>query len=366
MGNMHLVTGYQGKEHVTAADHGSLYAAIFGGGSYVLDRGNKLAASMITSNQVRIADGDMVIQGRHARLNEGATVDLTIESGAQGQKRNDLVVARYTRNASSGVEEVNLVVIKGTPATSDPTDPAYANGDILTDHAETVDFPLYRIPLDGITVGTPVRLFDVAYLVTLGSDKKVPAEYLPSMDYIPNSKRGAANGVAPLNSSQKVDDTYLPSYIPASQKGVSNGVATLNASGKLAEAQRDGWLKVATGTYTGTGKVGSNNKNSLSFNFEPYLVIISRGGRRGANSVGSPLYLFRTPATADYYHYLYGDNKFCTATIVMNWETKKVSWYATDADVAASYNSGTTDEDATADQQFNTNGNPYYYVAFGV
>lgn len=233
MGNMHLVTGYQGQDHVTAADHGSLYAAIFGNGSYVLDRGNKLAASVISSNKVRISDGDIVLQGRHIRLNEGASIELTIENGTQGYKRNDLIVARYTRNASTGIEEANLVVIKGAASTSTPADPAYNNGDILTDHAEVVDFPLYRVPLDGITVGTLEQLFDVAYLVTLGSDKKIPSDYLPSMDYIPSSQKGKASGVASLGSDGKVPSSQLPSmnYIPTSQKGAANGVAPLNSSG---------------------------------------------------------------------------------------------------------------------------------------
>lgn len=209
MGNMHLVTGYQGQDHVTAADHGSLYAAIFGNGSYVLDRGNKLAASVISSNKVRISDGDIVLQGRHIRLNEGANIDLTIENGTQGYKRNDLIVARYTRNASTGVEEANLVVIKGAASTSTPADPAYNNGDILTDHAEVVDFPLYRVPLDGITVGTLEQLFDVAYFATLGADGKIPTDLLPAMNYIPSAEKGKTSGVASLDASGKVPNAQL-------------------------------------------------------------------------------------------------------------------------------------------------------------
>ena len=234
MGNLHLVTGYQGEAHITAADHGSLYAAIFGNGNYVLDRGNKLAASVITSNQVRIADGDIVLQGRHIRLNEGTHVDLTIENGAQGYKRNDLIVARYTRNAASGVEDASLVVIKGTASTTAASDPAYNNGDILTDHAETADFPLYRVPLDGITVGELVPLFDVAYLVTLGSDKKIRSENLPAMNYIPTSQKGVANGVAPLTAGKLLSDTYIPT-IPVSKGGTgatSKQLACNNLSAK--------------------------------------------------------------------------------------------------------------------------------------
>ena len=41
-----------------------------------------------------------------------------------------------------------------------------------------------------------------------------------------------------------------------------------------------GKAKVQTGTYTGTGKTGSSNKNSLTFNFVPLLIfIISRNDR---------------------------------------------------------------------------------------
>lgn len=69
----------------------------------------------MSNNTIRIADGDIMIQGRHARLAEGSTVDLTIANGTQGYRRNDLIVARYTKAANTGIEAVNLVVIKGTP-----------------------------------------------------------------------------------------------------------------------------------------------------------------------------------------------------------------------------------------------------------
>lgn len=161
MGNIHLVTGYAGKQHVTSADQGVFHTAIFGDGQFVFDRGNKLAASVVTNNLIRITDGDIYMQGRHIRLNEDAYVDLAIENGAQGMLRNDLIVARYTKDAVSGVEDVNLVVIKGTATNSNPVDPAYTEGDIITGHALLNDMPIYRIPLTGLNVGTPVALFEV-------------------------------------------------------------------------------------------------------------------------------------------------------------------------------------------------------------
>lgn len=169
MANMHLITGYAGAEHVTAADAGSLNTAIFGSGQYVLDRGNKFAATIVTNNTIRIADGDIMMQGRHVRLAEGSYVDLTIDNGAQGMMRNDLIVARYTKDASTGVEAVNLVVIKGTAAASNPADPAYTAGDIINDHVALNDMPLYRVPLNGLNVQTLVPLFTMASLMADGS-----------------------------------------------------------------------------------------------------------------------------------------------------------------------------------------------------
>ena len=161
MANMHLITGYGGSEHIKAEDQGAFNAALVGGGQYVFNNGSKFAATVITNNQIRIADGDILMQGRHIRLNEGTYVDLDIENGSQGYKRNDLIVVRYTKNGGTGIEEANLVVIKGTAVTDTAADPAYTSGDIINDHVLLNDMPLYRVPIDGLTVGNLVPLFEV-------------------------------------------------------------------------------------------------------------------------------------------------------------------------------------------------------------
>lgn len=169
MGNIHLVTGHAGTGHVTAADHGSLHAAIFGAGQYVLNRGSKFATTIISNNSIRVADGDIIMQGRHIRLDENTYVDLTVENGTQGKFRNDLIVARYTKDSVSGVEDCNLVVIKGTANSENATDPEYTSGDIINDHVLLAEMPLYRIPLDGLNVQTLVPLFEEANLLADGS-----------------------------------------------------------------------------------------------------------------------------------------------------------------------------------------------------
>lgn len=161
MGNLHLVTGHAGSAHVTAADHGSLNAAIFGEGEYVLNRGSKFATTIISNNSIRVADGDIIMQGRHIRLNEGSYVDLPIENGTQGTNRNDLIVARYTKDSQTGVEDCNLVVIKGTASSGTAVDPAYTVGSIINDHVLQADMPLYRVPLNGLNVNALEPLFEV-------------------------------------------------------------------------------------------------------------------------------------------------------------------------------------------------------------
>lgn len=161
MGNLHLVTGYAGEAHITADDQGSLNAAVFGEGQFVLNRGNKFSANVVTNNQIKVLDGDILMQGRHIRMNSGSFVELTIENGAQGYYRNDLIVARYTKNSSTGVEDCNLVVIKGTATTGTASDPEYTSGDIIGGNALQNDMPLYRVPINGLNVQELVPLFTV-------------------------------------------------------------------------------------------------------------------------------------------------------------------------------------------------------------
>lgn len=161
MANMHLVTGYANKEHIKSADQGSFNAAVLGEGEFVLERGNKFAHTIISNNIVRIKDGDILMQGRHIRLDDSTYIDLEFDNGQQGYKRNDLIVVRYTKDSASGIEETSLVVLKGTPTTGEPSDPTHQTGDIIYDHALINEMPLYRVPFDGLNIQNLVCLFEV-------------------------------------------------------------------------------------------------------------------------------------------------------------------------------------------------------------
>lgn len=161
MANINLVTGKLGTPHVSSADDGSLNAAIFGEGAYLLNRGQKLRAEVINSNTVRIYDGDFCMQGRQARVDSNTYVDMTIENGSQGMKRNDLICVRYEKDIDTLNETAQLVVIKGTESAGTAVDPTVTEGDIFNGDA-VAEFPLWRIPLNGITVGAPKLVCDVS------------------------------------------------------------------------------------------------------------------------------------------------------------------------------------------------------------
>lgn len=155
----YLITGSRNNTpHITSMDDASFNAGILGNGAYILKRGENLRAEMTTANNCRIYDGDIVTQGRHSRIETSSYIDLTVSNGTVGMKRNDLVVARYESDVETGIESVDFIVIQGTPS-ANPTDPEYNEGNIF-DGDLIVDFPLYRIRLDGITAGTPELICD--------------------------------------------------------------------------------------------------------------------------------------------------------------------------------------------------------------
>ena len=151
---MDIVTGHVGSAHVTSWQDRDLNQGIFGPGTYILNVGSKLAATIISNNEIRIADGTLVMQGCQGVIQKGTYDTISIDNGTQGLKRNDLICAQYQK--SGGVESMSLVVIKGTAAAT-PVDPSYTTGDIQNGDTP-VQVPIYRVVLNGLTVESVTAL----------------------------------------------------------------------------------------------------------------------------------------------------------------------------------------------------------------
>lgn len=151
-----IVDGMTGQKHISSDDLSALNIATIGESNCVLNYGDNFKLTMTNANTATLGTGVGMVGGKRF-WNQTAT-SLTVQSGTQGQKRNDLVVARYAKT-SAGIESITPVVIKGTPTTGTAADPEVTANDLK----------LWRVPLDGISVGEPVKLFEpVASLATLG------------------------------------------------------------------------------------------------------------------------------------------------------------------------------------------------------
>lgn len=151
-----IVDGMTGTKHISSDDLSALNIATIGKADCVLKYGDDFKLTMASANRATLGTGVGMVGGK--RFWNQAATSLTVQSGTQGQKRNDLVVARYAKTGA-GIESITPVVVKGTPSTGAAADPATTSNDLK----------LWRIPLDGISVGTPVKLFTpVTPLETLG------------------------------------------------------------------------------------------------------------------------------------------------------------------------------------------------------
>lgn len=105
----------------------------------------------------------------------------------------------------------------------------------------------------------------------------------------------------------------------------------------------DGRAKIVTGSYTGTGTYGSDNKNSLTFEFVPKLVVILPEGTYSPNVLLLVNGLTRTGI-------LEKSSSYWALTV--SWSDNTVSWYAPNG----------TDG---GEEQMNKSGITYRYCAIG-
>lgn len=161
---MEVVTGKRGEVHITSAQIQNLNAGIFGTDAVVLNVGEKLAGEVVSSNTVRVKSGHLINQGVQSCINTNEYEELTFTSGSSGQSRYDLICAHYTKDDSTGVEDVELVVVNGTPVTSGtPEVPTVTRGNILGGALE--DYcPTHKVLIKGTSVDSVTLIPTIAGL----------------------------------------------------------------------------------------------------------------------------------------------------------------------------------------------------------
>jgi hypothetical protein len=126
--------------------------------------------------------------------------------------------------------------------------------------------------------------------------------------------------------------------IDAAVKSAADGTAAL-AANLLA----DGYSRIRTGTYTGTGVSGSGNKSTLTFPFKPKFVIMFQADQ-GYHALGYTAFPMWGYSTTCWYH----PDSTTIYYLYIDYSGNTMSWYGD-----------------SPTRQLNYSGNVYGYIAVG-
>lgn len=260
---MKIITGYRAEPHITAQQDRNVNMGIFGSGTYIVDMGSKMAATVVSANEISIADGLVVAQGCTAEVARGTSESITVENGEQSMLRKDLIVLRYTKDASTNIEDMQLGIIKGTPATSNPSVPSHTSGSIA-DGDTLVEFPLYTVNISGITIQSVTRMVDYVTIANKSYVDSVKTTLQNAINTVSNRV-----GTATLNTTAKNALAAINELLGKINTANSNITAVANRAGAL-ETKTAG----ISGTLLLSVPNGETNYRRLN-SVATYLVIVS-------------------------------------------------------------------------------------------
>lgn len=153
--SLHFVTSAQAEDHVSSSDEARKTEGMIGTGGFVLGTKDKLSASMIDANTLRILEGDLIFCGRQVNITNYE--EVTIQNGTPGLNSIALVVLNLKTDPS---EIATIKVYEGKGTDGEPVMPGHIEGDLNNGDTEA-EMPLYAITKTGLSVGDPVAQFDV-------------------------------------------------------------------------------------------------------------------------------------------------------------------------------------------------------------
>lgn len=245
---MHLITGYTGTAHITAANDGAINAHVFGKASYVFNSRDKFEATIENNNTINIGSGEGLFNGRYFEIASGSADVANIDNGTSGTKRIDLIVARYERDNDTNIESMNVVVIKGTPGTN-PVTPAHNTGNIL-DGVGIADYPLYKVEINGLSITNVTKLFTIRE------------------DIVADVKADNAETLAEITA----DNAQTLAEIKADNAAHFNGII-------------DGTVPANTATKLGTATVGGSETPIYLENGTPKTCTVDTKPTSGSNNL---------------------------------------------------------------------------------
>lgn len=210
---MHMLEQHQGKDHVSAQDQADENMADSGDGVYLAKyKGEYMEVSMESANQLTVSAGALWVNGRFCIVDPAET--LAVDNGSSGMTEYDLVCVHWkektatqqvalaeggTKEVSATVEETELVIVKGDPASSGATDPEISQTTIRAGVGEAW-VPFARITKNGLTPS-------VAFIV----DRLVPeSDFRDSISLISATKENISLPSGSTSYAQVILDFDIP------------------------------------------------------------------------------------------------------------------------------------------------------------
>lgn len=269
-----IETPPQAEAHINAADDRAIWEAVIGMDG-VVNVGQKLKATLISNNLLRIYDGALVVGGAVGRIPFGEYEDITINNGTQNQLRNDLVVAQIEANGA--IENMKLHYIQGVPGEV-AKDPDYTAGNVY--EGETLrQYPLYRVKLNGLNVEAVEPLFEV--LPNLGKVKDEVGELNRKLlpwdawrqsflgTHIYRLQFGDINGN--IIQTNQLSIPWLPSEVTVALSKIN-----IPGAGTIAIDYKSAYLTTEGGLYIYCSTAGAAGVASLKWQVVDATIVIQR------------------------------------------------------------------------------------------
>lgn len=161
-----LVTGQGSDAHISSSDVGALIAALVGTGVYAFPTAAP-GLTLTGSNTVSISAGHLVACGRHVRFSGTETV--TFDSGVSGYNRLDLICLAYSIDKSTGIETIDLTVLKGTATTGTPTNTKADDPSRMLGDPSSLNMAFAQIKFSGVTPTVALTAPAIPTLTALSS-----------------------------------------------------------------------------------------------------------------------------------------------------------------------------------------------------
>lgn len=256
---MKLITGATKEAHITANNDGEFKQGLWGDGLVVLANGSRLGFEIVSSTNVRIKDGDLVFQGRHALIEAGTYDTVNLSSGQSGYNRIDLIVVHY-ESGQNGYESMSLKVIQGTATTGTPSVPSYTTGTIRTGSL-IAESPLYEVLFTGVNIALRmippvydpmINMVNSKQPIITGAVSSVVDSNLDANKIVVTDNRGK---LAQKNvSADKINfltnvTSDIQSQLNAKQSAITGSASTITSntlnSGKIVITDADGKMAVS-------------------------------------------------------------------------------------------------------------------------